>query len=60
MNKIRESLKQHKTPRIMEDIKRSIAINWYDERGTCGLPKRQAMRERELCTGSCFTCAYSY
>ncbi len=60
MNKIRESLIQHKTPRVMEEGRRSLKIDWKEERGFCGMLKHEAMRTKELCNGCCFTCAYSY
>jgi hypothetical protein len=58
MNKIRESLKQNKQPRIMERQKRIIRINWEDERGFCGMKKGQAIISYDMCNDNCFTCAY--
>ena len=59
MTKIRESLKQHKQPRVMEKQKRKINVNWDNEIGLCGLKKKKAVKEMELCSSACFTCAYA-
>jgi len=61
MTKIRESLKQRKQPRIMETRKRQMRVEWKKERQimSCGLIKKEAMKQKELCNGSCIACAYN-
>lgn len=60
MNKIKESLRQRKQPRVMETRKRHVRVNWKEEKQImpCGLSKRKALKQKELCNGNCRTCAY--
>jgi len=60
MNKIKESLRQRKQPRVMETRKRHVRVNWKEEKQImpCGLAKKEAMKQKELCNGDCATCAY--
>jgi hypothetical protein len=59
MTKIRESIRQQKQPRVMETQKRRLRVDWKNERGLCGLPKKEAIGQFELCNLRCFTCAHS-
>jgi len=61
MNKIRESLRQRKQPRIMETRRRHIRVDWKKEKQImpCGLTKNEALKEKELCNKNCLTCAYN-
>jgi hypothetical protein len=59
MTKIRESIRQQKQPRVMETQKRGLHVDWENERGLCGLPKKDAITNFELCNLRCFTCAHS-
>lgn len=59
MNKIRESLRQNKQPRVMESQKRVLKVNWEDERGFCGMKKGQAIISYDMCNDNCFTCAHN-
>ncbi len=43
----------------MERQKRKINVNWDNEIGLCGLKKKKAVKEMELCSLACFTCAYA-
>jgi len=58
MNRIRESLRQNKTPRQMETLKRRVKVRWEDEVGFCGLKKGVASNTLELCSDQCFNCPY--
>lgn len=58
MTKIKESIKQHKQPRVMEKRKGKIGIVWEDQKGLCGLPMKKAFKVKEMCTGTCITCAH--
>lgn len=58
MTKIKESIRQRKQPRVMETQKRKLKINWENEVGLCGLKKKDAIKEKELCCLNCFNCAY--
>jgi len=46
----------------MEIQKRHVKIDWSKEKQImpCGLPKRKAIKEKELCNGNCGTCAYNH
>jgi hypothetical protein len=59
MTKIRESIRQQKQPRVMESQTRRLWINWENERGLCGLPRKDAITQFELCNGKCFMCPYA-
>ena len=43
----------------MEKQKRKLGVNWENEIGLCGLKKKKAVKEMELCSSTCFTCAYA-
>ena len=58
MTKIRESIRQRKSPRVMETQHRRLWVNWEDEIGLCGLKKKEAVKKMELCCDNCFLCAY--
>ena len=58
MTKIRESIRQRKSPRVMETQHRRIRVNWEDEVGLCELKKKEAVKKMELCCDNCFLCAY--
>jgi RNA binding exosome subunit len=58
MTKIREAIRQHKQPRVMETLKRHIKVDWECEVKPCGYPLNEALKEVELCCGNCFQCAY--
>lgn len=59
MTKIRESVRQQKQARVMETQKRHLRVDWENERGPCGLSKREAIRQLEMCGLKCFTCPYA-
>jgi len=59
MTKIREAIRQNKQARVMETAPRRLGINWDNEVMPCGLTRKQAIKERELCSLSCSTCAYN-
>lgn len=59
MTKIRESVRQQKQARVMETQKRRLRVDWENERGLCGLPKKDAIGQFELCNLRCFACAHS-
>lgn len=61
MTKIKESLRQRKQPRVMETRKRHVRIDWNKETRImpCGLTKKEARGQKELCSGNCATCAYT-
>jgi hypothetical protein len=58
MTKIKESIRQHKQPRIMEKRKGKISMNWEHHIGLCGLPMKKAFETKEMCTENCITCAH--
>lgn len=60
MTKIKESLRQRKQPKVMEIRKRHIRVDWEEEKQImpCGLTKKEAVKQREMCTEKCGTCAY--
>lgn len=59
MTKIKESIRQHRKPRVMESRKGTFGVEWpKEERGLCGIPKKKALVVKELCSGNCFTCAH--
>ncbi|KXB04475.1 hypothetical protein AKJ50_02340 [candidate division MSBL1 archaeon SCGC-AAA382A13] len=59
MNKIRESIREGRQPRKMEERKRKIRIDWTQEIGLCGWKKGEAVKEWEMCTGACSKCPYA-
>jgi len=61
MNKIKESLKQRKQPRVMETRNRRIRVDWKKETHImpCGFAKREAMSQKELCNEKCGLYAYN-
>ncbi|KXB01896.1 hypothetical protein AKJ45_01780 [candidate division MSBL1 archaeon SCGC-AAA261F19] len=59
MNKIRESIRQGRQPRKMEERLRSIRIDWTKEVGLCGWKKGEAIKEWGMCTGACSKCPYA-
>lgn len=59
MTKIREAIRQGKQARVMETRSRRLGINWEKEIMPCGLTRKQAIKEKELCSLNCFTCAYN-
>ena len=58
MVKIREAIRQHKQPRVMETLTRHIKVDWEQEVKPCGYPMNEALKEVELCCGNCFQCTY--
>jgi len=59
MTRIKESIKQNKYPRIMETLQKEIHVDWKKEKGLCGIPKKQAYEQKEMCNLQCLTCAYN-
>jgi hypothetical protein len=60
MTKIRESILQGKNSRVMETQERTLRVKWEQERGLCGLGKRDAIKSYELCDLKCFQCPYGF
>lgn len=60
MTKIRESILQGKSARVMETQNRSLRIDWEKERGFCGLEKKTAVKTYELCTLQCSRCLHGF
>jgi len=58
MTKIKESIRQHKQPRVMEKRKGKISMNWENQIGLCGSPIKKAFETKEMCTENCITCAH--
>ncbi len=60
MTKIREAIRQDKQARVMETQHRTLRVNWEDERGLCGLKKKEAMKTYELCDLHCLQCPHGF
>ena len=58
MMKTREAIRQRKQARVMVDLTRKTNIDWEKEVGLCGMLKKDAVRQNELCNNHCFSCAY--
>jgi hypothetical protein len=58
MTKTREAIRQRKRARVMETQRRTLNIEWQNEIGFCGVPKQEALEQKELCNNQCFLCAY--
>ena len=58
MVKVKEALRQGKQSRVMETQRRHLKVDWNKEIRPCGLAIKEALKEKELCCGKCFTCAY--
>jgi hypothetical protein len=44
----------------METIRRKLRVDWENEEGLCGLKKKQAVKEKELCVAPrCYECSYA-